>query len=163
VKRKFFKRSFLVFSFLMVFVGLLLGSSVALAYDHFQALTPGSWVTLSGWMDETPAWSYNASHYEYLNAAKTQAEITDTCYWNGYGDQYNPIFYPLYMYDEYGYDSTCFLDYWGLYVNNVSYVWKDTNWTMDQLSSANNNVVCQQMVRYLGYTYSDHVVGTIAW
>ncbi len=160
MKPNIMKRWLAVFALAAVLSGPLLGSGVALAADYFQNLYSG-WNYLQGYMDETPWWSYNGSHWEWMNAGRTQVNLDDTRYWNGYGDGYGPTFGRLWVYDEYGYDTGYFDYFMGLNVNGANYNTSLTDWTMDKLSAANNNVICQQMINYRGSVFSDNIIGTI--
>jgi hypothetical protein len=153
------KVAFIVLLLVSILTGSLLGSMAVLA-DVTQVLSVG-WNTISGTQDNSPAWSYNVSAREYMNAAKTEVDFDYAYYYNGDGDPtYNPYFQETLVYDQYFNDWTTYYTFNSAYVEGINRTCDPSpNFVMDTMSASNPYAILQQYVKYGAGRYSDYIIG----
>jgi len=139
-------------------LGVLLGSGVALADDIWRTLSIG-WNDLEGDVNEYPYWMYTVSHWEYMNSARTEVEVFDTAYTDGWSSEVSDAeFGVMYIFDEYGRDTGGpFFNFAYLDVDDCDY-YATTYWDMDELDDNDNYAVIRQYIWDFYGAASDYVI-----
>ena len=144
-----------------VILGSLIGSGIALADEIFYYLEIG-WNDIYGTQDEwtgSTGWSYDVHCREWMNYTQTRVDFDYIHYYNGSSDATYPTYLDTYVYDKYGYDVQYYFTFNAYRIDGINRTCDPlVDFTMDELSSSNNLVFVQQLVSYLGFTFSDYVI-----
>jgi len=146
-----------------IILSAIIGTGIAFADTIYQQLNTG-WNYIGGTQDEwtgSTGYSYDVDCWEWMNSDKTRVDFDSIHYDNGSSDATYPTYADTYVYDEYGYDVQYYFTFNAYRIDGINRTCDPSpDFSMDNLSSSNNTIFVQQLVNYLGSTFSDYVITT---